>query len=363
MFINSVIRAPFYAADDGGAAAALGGGPTTTVVVEAPPGAPGAAVPPAGTLGVPPPADDKSTPSDPPKPEAKPDPKPAPGARTAAEGGGGDPEPLKTVERPWNEVAAEIAGEDKKLYDRLIRMKGGASDVVKAWRAMEVERDSGKWAKKLPTHYTAEELAEFKKANGIPDKPDGYDINLGNGIVWGDNDKPHIDDFTRYALENNMTQEEVKRGLGWWSAYQERLVQIAEEADVNNAALSKIELRAKWGANEPRNLTFLRNQFEGVSKDAWGNLVNARGPDGRRLGDNPEMMVTIFDKLKASDPEAYELPGNGQDVGKSLDEEMAEFRPLMADKGSKYWRGPEAIALQTRYKTLIERREARKAIA
>lgn len=357
MNIRSILGAPFYAVDDGGSPGG-GAAPAAAAVPE----------PAGGTLGTPPAepvvANEPVEPAGKPAPKSGTKPEEKPAAITAVDGPAleVDKNAPKPTDIPWEERVAKMVGDDKKAYDRLIRMKG-EEGLWKAYRAMEVERDSGKWAKKLPTHYTAEELADYKKSNGIPDKPDGYDINLGNGIVWGDNDKPHIDNYTAYALKNNMTPDEVKRGLGWWADYQQDLVALMDASDDEHATEAQIEMRAKWGKDEKRNRNFMRNQFEGISKDAWRNLVMARGPDGRLIGNNAETMFSIFDKLKAGDPDAYELPGEGQSAGKTLDEEMKELQGMMRDKSSAYYAKATRDEIQARYRTLIDRDRARKANA
>lgn len=359
MFLKSAFRAPFYffAGEEGGAA---GGTPVVTAVVTpAPAGTPGAAPSPAGALGTPPietpPAPVVETP---PKKEGEPAVKPAgketppkePTAKPAAEGGGTPTPETKIADWP-EDWRAKLAGDDKKLLSRLERMKD-PKDVLNAWRAIEVDMSSGKLAKKLPTHYTAEELADFKKSNGIPDKAEGYDTNIGGGIVWGETDKAHIDNFTQYALDHNMTPEEVKRGLGWWAQYQESLVGQQDEVDSNNANLAQNELRAMWGGNVNRNLTFVKNMFEG-EKGTWSDFVNARGPDGKRLGDNPTIMKFMFQKFQEADPQAVDLPGNGAAPADPA-KEKADMMPLIRDKSSAYWKGPQSGAMQARYRELIE---------
>lgn len=380
MFMKSALRAPFYffAGEDGGGAGAGGG------TGGAPAGALGvvSSEPVHGTAGDPGPDPKPATPEPKPTPAAKPAagdpaPKPAPkpaagdpapkpagdpAARTAADGGGGEPEPPKATDPlPWEDQAKALAKGDKKLEARLIR-QGGVEGIINAWRAMEVERDSGKWAKKLPTHPTAEELVEYQKANAIPEKPEGYDDNIGNGFVWGEADKDALDHFKSFAHERNMTPAEVKRSLEWYPLYQEHIVNQLNESDVNNAALAKNDFRATWGAKEPANLTFIRNQFEST-KGLFGTIANARGPDGRRIGDNPEAMKFFFEKFKDADPSAYDLPGNGSSPGQSDDARLGELRKMMRDPNSAYKKGPQSMALQQEFRDLIERQQRREARA
>lgn len=368
MFMKSAMRAPFYffAGEEGGAggsgapAGAIGSGATSEPVHGTAPD-PGPDPKPAAPEAKP---AAKETPKGDPAPKADLAPKPAakaaPEPKTAADGGGGDPnaevKPVATEFPPdWRE---KMAGDDKGLLKRLERMKE-PSDLLKAWRAMEVERDSGRWAKKLPTHPTAEELVEYQKANGIPDKPEGYDDNLGNGFVWGEADKDALDHFKQFAHERNMTPAEVKRSLEWYPLYQEHIVNQLNENDLEHAGQAKIDFRSTWGAKEPANLNFLKNQFQEM-KEGWKTIAMARGPDGRLLGNNPDIMKFFLEKFKNADPAAYDLPGNGSAPSQSLAEEKAAIKPLMANKKSEYWVGPKAPAMQARYREIIEHEERAK---
>ena len=280
-----------------------------------------------------------------------------PAVAPPAPAAGDVPPAAKEWPKEWREL---FAGDDKKRIAKVARYSDPGK-VLDALVAVETDLHSGRYIKKLPTHYTDEELSEFRKANNIPDKPDGYDTDLGNGIVWGEADKPHIDDFTRYAHENNMTPDEVKRGLGWWAQYQETLLAKQDEADTIAMQEAATTLRAKWGGEETKNKNFLKtvlDQQEGL----YSGMLNARMPNGRRLGDSPEALDFLVKKFAEADPYARELPGNGQDPAKTVEKEMADIKAMMGNKESKYWKGPESAAIQERYRNLIELRSRAAAV-
>jgi hypothetical protein len=254
-----------------------------------------------------------------------------------------------------------LSGTDASLKARLARMRG-PEDLLTAYRSLEQQMSSGAYKKALPTRYTDQELAEYKRANGIPDKAEDYDTALGNGIVWGEADKPHIDNFTKYALENNMTPDEVKKGLGWWASYQNDLVAQVETNDEQNATQGRIQLRSMWGADQPKNLNFIKTKLDGYGPTFFNDLMNARLDSGVRFGDNPQMLNMLLEQLNQADPYGRELPGGGVDAGKTLDAELAELNVLMADKSSRYWRGDQANDLQARWRTLYELTERNKQL-
>jgi hypothetical protein len=255
-----------------------------------------------------------------------------------------------------------VAGEDKKKADRLSRFTDPGK-ILDSFLALEKDLSSGKYRKALPTNHTSEELAEWRKANNVPEKPEDYDTNLGNGIVWGEADKPHIDDFLKWAHASNATPDEVKRNLGWWAQYQDRLVDQQNEMDASNAQAASQKLRELWGGEATKNQNFLKTVFDRY-EGAYATIMNARGLDGRRLGDNPEVLNSLVAEFVKGDPYARDLPGNGQNASQTVTEEIAATRALMRDKGSKYWVGADAPALQARFRELVgiqERMNAAKA--
>ncbi len=292
------------------------------------------------------------------------DPAPAPRAPTAADPAApapaaDTPPAPQTWPEKWREL---VAGDDKKEVERLARIKD-PSQLWKSFREIERDMSSGKYRKVLPVNPTDAELADYRKSNNVPDKPEGYDLNLGNGIVFGETDKPHIDNFLKYAHDRHATPEMVKLGVGWWADYQNHLVDQMNEADTQNFADARAELRSAWGPNETRNKNFIKMQLDGFGEGFYTKLMNSRSPEGVRLGDDPAAMVNLFKLLHERDPESYDLPGNGQGPTETEAEEEAKYNNLMRDKRSAYWKGPDAENMQARYRQIITNKEARAARA
>mgnify|MGYP000100175251 CR=1 FL=1 len=60
---------------------------------------------------------------------------------------------------------------------------------------------------KLSEAPTDEELAEYRKANNIPEAPDKYDLTFDSGLVIGKEDKPIVDSFLKYAHDNHYDND------------------------------------------------------------------------------------------------------------------------------------------------------------
>jgi hypothetical protein len=93
--------------------------------------------------------------------------------------------------------------------------------------------------------------------------------------------------------------------------------------------------------------------------------VGARGPDGRLILADPDVVRWLVNEARDKNPIASVMPGGG---GNSLDAattELAKLRGMMSDYGSDYWKkGPVGDKLQARYRELtdaVERQKERAA--
>ena len=258
----------------------------------------------------------------------------------------------------------KMAGENKAALKRLERMQSPA-DVLKSYLALEQKMSSGEIKKALPTHYTAEELAEYKKANGIPDEASGYDTKI-DGVVWGEADKPLLDSWTQYAVEKNLTPDVVKMGLDWYSRQQEAMVDQMVARDNENAARGSDALRAELGNNFKPMLNAAQNLYEsapqveispGQKADMWDYVMSARDATGKRLGDSPEFLKWQGQLAKELNPYATLVPAGTHDPGKSISDRLGELNRMIGDKSSDYWRGANSDSLQKEWRDLYEANE------
>ena len=358
--------------------AAEGGGPpsdagNSTIVTldktNAPPPAP-AAPPPAAKVE-PPPA---PAPAPAPKPATEAvDPPAKPAQKTLADPPPGE-EPKVQTPADWpDDWRVKMAGDDKKLLARLERM-GSPKDILNSWRAMEQRLSSGELKRALPNNYTEEELAEYRKSNGIPEKPEDYDTALGNGFVWGEADQPLLKDFTAFAHERNMPADTVKSALEWFARQQQNIVDEVAMRDQRELAQGSEALRAEWGNGYKGNLTAVRNLLEGQTAATpdgeaipmFDLLMSARAEDGRRLGNIPDVLKWASGLSRELNPFATLVPdqAGGNSGIKAAEAEFAAISAKMGDKSSDYWRGPNSETIQARWRELhglLEKAKARAA--
>lgn len=152
---------------------------------------------------------------------------------------GDNPEALKTLER---------FASPKALYESYDQFRARLS------------KGELKAVTPFPDKGTDEQKAQWRTENGIPLEPGKYELKLPQGVVIGENDKPILDGFMKYAHEQNMPASEVSKAATWW--YQER--QAREEQARATFDTQKQETAAalgqEWGAEYKPNL----NKIQGL---------------------------------------------------------------------------------------------------
>jgi len=280
-------------------------------------------------------------------------------AGTLADGERKPTEAEAAVKGKWPEDwRQELAGDDKKLLARLERY-GSPKDILTAYRALEQRVSAGELKRALSKNPTAEELAEFRKSNGIPEKPEDYEVDLGKGIVWGEADKEMIESFKPAAHDLNLTGSQVKGVLGWVAQMQDSIKDAQAEADERDAINGSEKMRADFGDKFKPTMNAARNYFP-ADDVAWNSIMGARGEDGRKLGNNPEIMAFFAAKAREANPFATEPPMGNMTPQQSAETRFQELDGMMkaganSEKGWAYYRGPNREALQAEWRDIFDK--------
>lgn len=269
----------------------------------------------------------------------------------------------ETPAAPAAETASwrdRIAGDDKDFRKRLDRFADETA-FARSYRALEQKLSSGEYKQAIPfpDKGTPEQQAEWRKAQGVPDKPEAYDVNLGNGAVWGENDKPILNDFLAHAHGRNYTPDQVKANLEWYHSLQEKMAAHRAESDGAFKRAAEDTLRAEWGGEYRRNEGAFKNLIAGWSKEAREALFGGRTESGELIGNHPAVLKEFARLALEVNPAPSLLPSGGADA-KSIDTRIGELQTMQRDRGSAYWRGDMAAKLQAEYRNLVDARDRNK---
>lgn len=253
---------------------------------------------------------------------------------------GSDPED-KPVAAPadWPEDWREkLAGKDDKMLARLKRFQSPAN-VLKSWRELEQKISSGEFKKQPGKDATPEQLAEWRKENGIPDKPDDYKFDLG-GFIPAEADKPILENFKALAHEQSLSPDIANKMVGWYFQQQEQAVAQQVAADKEFHIGSQVELRAEWGPEFRANVNAMNTFLDATAPDGLKDrLFGARLADGKLLGDDPHMLRWLAQLARDMQPGADLVPVGTTNVNKGVTERIAEIESMMRDDPQKYYQG------------------------
>ena len=286
-------------------------------------------------------------------------PAPAAGEAPAASGTLLTSEPAeKPVVAPadWPEDwRAKVAGEDAKELARLQRM-GSPADVWKAYRALEAKISSGQLKQGLKPDATPEEIATWRKENGLPETPEGYQPQLPNGMIPGEADKPLITGFQKTAHELGMTPDQFNKTLAWYYGEMDNVQATQVEADRAFRSEAEEVLRAEWGNGYRAEVKGIANFIEASAPAGLGDMLfNARTPDGKLIGDHPEVLRWLSSLVRTVNPYAKLVPAGSADPMKAGEARITEIEQTMRSDPQAYWKNPE---MQAEYGRLLEARVA-----
>jgi hypothetical protein len=257
----------------------------------------------------------------------------------------------ETTESPWPETWRESITQDEKELAQLGRYKSPA-DVWTKTRALEQKLSSGEYKQvtPYPEKGSDEEKLAWRKDQGLPEAPDKYDI----GREVEEDDKAVIDEYLKYAYENNVAPADVQATVNWFFLKRDADLEAMAEEDKAVAKETEDKLRAEWGPEFRSYMNRVESLIDTAPGELKESLLEARLPDGTMLKHNPDAMRFLLDMALEVNPATVLVPGAGDNLAGAITDELAELKTLMGNKNSEYWKGAKAEGHQKRYAELLE---------
>lgn len=260
------------------------------------------------------------------------------------------PDDAVTVPATWpDDWRDQMAGGEEKYLKQLQRLNS-PSDVFKSYRELQTKLSSQKPSIEKPGDDASEDqIKAYRESIGVPDSPEGYSLDFDDGTVIGDDIKPQLDGYLKYAHDNNTPPEVVKSTISWFmndvQAQQEALKTANDEARINGIA----ELKSEWGGEFQGNMNAVHSLFTNAPEGTMDNLLNSAGPDGLKFANNADNIRWLVSLAKQVNPTATLVPP-GPDQAASISTEIANIEKMMhsTDKAesNKYWKDEK---MQARY--------------
>jgi hypothetical protein len=241
----------------------------------------------------------------------------------------------ETKEYPddWRE---KIAKDDEKVLKKLQRLKT-PEDLAKSYLELEKKFSETRAKFQLPENPTPEDIVKYREENGVPEKAEGYDLNLDGGLVIGEYDKPIIDEFVKIAHDKNMPAGELKKAVQSYFEARTKADAKTTKFIEKTTRESEAELKANWGdkitENKNKIATFMESQF---GADEARLLDQAILPDGTSLATNPKLL----NKFLALANNFHQVPSDTATNSKvsDINTEIADLQQMIRE--GTYYKNP-----------------------
>lgn len=288
-----------------------------------------------------------------PAPAATPEPKAGAAAEVPDWAKGTYDKLAKAVEqRLKNTVTAaqydkEYKRQTEAIKANLARYKTAEDYMAAGYMAQQRIRSGDLAPKKLPDGASEAEKAAWRKANGIPDKPEAYDIPKVAGHDWMEHDAPVLNSFKSVAHKANLNQEQVAQVTTWYAnelqkAYKTRDAAF-QELDRNDAINMEETLRndPDIGNAEYRpSVTLVKRLLkdrEVMPETAAQKLMRSRDAQGHLLMNDPNVVKWLRGIAEARYGGADKEVRRTEHIAQ-MSSRKAEIQKVMRENLDEYYR-------------------------
>jgi hypothetical protein len=245
----------------------------------------------------------------------------------------------------WREkMAKETAGEDQKAYAKELKRLQRFSTPVGVYgfaREYEGKFDRGGLVKLPGKDAKPEELAEFQKAFGWAEKPGEMfaQIELANGAVIGEMDKPLMNGFLEAVHGATSAQQVVSKAANWYLKQQEQLAADLDQKDDEFLRTSTRELKEELGPKYDRvinNISSL-HRFHPRGREGFEEMITGRdSATGQIIANNPELVRMFVALSQEVNPVGSVVEDSAGGV-MSVQNELASIQKMRTEEPKRYW--------------------------
>lgn len=278
----------------------------------------------------------------------------------AAPAAGGTADPAEPPKGAWPDDWRErVSKTDQKALARLQRYASPEA-ALEALSALQLKISSGELRAVPKKDATPEELAAYRAAAGIPEKPEGYELTLRDGFAVPKEDRPVVDGFLATAHGANLNSAQASAVVDWYYAEQERVSEAIAQRDKADAVKARDELSAEWGADYRANVNSIYSLLDLAPAGVKEKLIGHRLEDGKGLASDPNVLRWFAALAREVNPAGTVAPGAGATQLNTIEDEITQIETLMRTDRKAYNRDANK---QQRLRDLYAARDKAKARA
>lgn len=259
-----------------------------------------------------------------------------------------------TVAPTWrNDWREALAKGDQKTLERLARFPS-VDNIWDSYRNLEQKISSQKTTPTLPDKPTPEQLTEYRKAVGVPEKPEGYLEKLPDGLVIGEEDKAAVNILTERLHARNADPAIVADVLDTYYKIVEQNHNDMIEYQTTLKRDSGDALRAEWGPDYRPTINAITATMDGLDPETRELVEGMQLADGSLAFNHSGFMRWMGSLALQINPAAIVVPGNSggdkqQTVQAEIEANLAEMR-----KNINAWQHPSNAAKRERHNQLLD---------
>lgn len=266
-----------------------------------------------------------------------------------------EPEVIPTQAPPvadWLAERTAIANGDPKILTRLGRYTT-REDAIRAGVEAQNKIGSIRATQPITADSSPEDVAAYRQANNIPETADKYQINLSDGLIIGENDRPIVDKFLEYAHKNNMPTSLVNGLISQQLSIQDEMIQQRAAADRESLTKAREVLSSNdvWGSETNLNINLIHGLLDGAPAGVKDQLVNGRLADGTPIFNDPSTLQWLASIAREANPVATVVPSSGSNGMQSIDNEIKAIENARVTDPNSYWKDQK---VQDRYGALLD---------
>jgi hypothetical protein len=251
----------------------------------------------------------------------------------------------------------KVAGEDAETAKQLTRYASPEAIWHKA-RELEKKLSSGALKPVLTKDATAEDIASYRKAHGIPEAPDKYDLADLKVEVQ---DKEFLGEILKAAHETHQKPEQIKQVVAKFFELAQKSRENAAEHDAITAKKAEDDLRLEWGADYRRHSNLINGLLDLTGDQKLNeSFMNGRLEDGTKIKDSPAMQKFLLQLALINNPTGVVVPSANGSQMQGLEDEIARIEKVMKTDRKAYNADP---GMQKKLRDMYEARETMKARA